>query len=105
MALAGLAAINQQSLAGNGMMQMDNAVSLSSSYHSNEADRGVSYGGGNEAARSMGIGGSAAAPSSSNANAAWALGMLAQSAFVNEGNNYNPDENEQNDHSDNYQSG
>jgi len=100
MALAGLAAMNQQTLAGNGM-QMD------TSYHSNEAERGVNYGGSNEG-HSMRMGGSAAAPSSSSSNAALALGMLATQS-VNNGNAYSPEENqsnyEQNDRSDHYQSG
>lgn len=69
MALAGLAAMNQQSLAGSGLVQqqqVDNA-----SYAANEADRASNEG-------------------ASSSNAALALGMLAQQSM----NNGQPDETE-----------
>ena len=73
MALAGLAAMNQQSLAANGAsMQMDNTGGLSSVYHSNE--------GNNEA-----MGQTVAAPS----NAAMTLGMLAAQQSARSENAYN----------------
>lgn len=88
MALAGLAAMNQQTLPGSGVMQMENTGGLSS-YQQAEADQGTT-----------------SAPTSTSSNAAMALGMLAQS--MNNGNAYNADENqnnEQSDRSDQYQSG
>lgn len=77
MALAGLAAMNQQSLAANGAnMQMDNTGGLSSVYHSNE--------GNNEAMAQV------AAPS----NAAMTLGMLGTQQSAGSENAYNPNENQ-----------
>lgn len=90
MALAGLAAINQQSFAGM-VQQMD-----AGSYHSNEADRNATYGGNNEA---MVMGGAAASAPSSNA--AMALGMLAtQSAHNGNAFNHENQNNDQPDHGD-----
>jgi hypothetical protein len=54
------------------------------------------------------MGGTSAMTASSSSNAALTLGMLAQSATVNNGNGYNPDENQSNEQggrSEQYQSG
>ena len=96
--------MNQQTLAGNGVMQMENTGGLSS-YHQTEGDQGISY---RVNAESLlrGTGGTASAPASASSNAALALGMLARS--MNNGNAYNAEENqsnEQTDRNDHYQSG
>lgn len=86
--------MNQQALvAGNGMMQQQQIDNTA--YQSNEGGLGASQGGGNSEA-------------SSSSNAALALGMLAQQS-INNGNAYNQgaenQSNEQNDPSDQHQTG
>jgi hypothetical protein len=113
MALAGMAAMNHQSLA-SGMLQMDTSSSAPSSYLSSEMDRAVPGFGGTsariEGGFSMGHGGGAVSAPSSSSSAALALGMLAHSmnlvGDMNNGNGHSMDEsNDQSDVNDQYQSG
>lgn len=110
-ALAGIAAMNHQSLA-SGMMQMDTTSVASSTYHSSEMDRAVHVFGGTsaiiEGGFSMGHGGGAASAPSSSSSAALALGMLAHSMNLGDMNNGNGhsmgESNEQSDVTGQYQS-
>jgi hypothetical protein len=106
LAMAGYAAMNQQSLAGNSMIQTD-AASAPSLYHSSETDRAVHGFGGSggiiEGGFNMGHGGGAASAPSSSSSAALALGMLAHSMNLgdtNEGNGYPMDETKNNEQDD-----